>query len=552
MAGFQFFGLKVGISKAEKIDADSEVFATDNRDGILELEHGEHYISQVDFNQQIQSTSNNIRKYREIANDHDVDLAIRNIVNDAVVTNTDKKVVNLNLDNVEDSVISKNVKKKVLDEHKNICKLLKFDRYAEDMFLQWYVDGRSYYHTVIDINKKKDGIKKIIPLDPRLMQKIREVKRDRRGEAEVITGIDEYFVYSEQQADPKYQHSNRPIRQNLIKIHKDAIVYINSGIVDDKTNLVVSYLHKAIKPYNQYQMMKDSVVIYRLSRAPERRIFYIDVGSLSTDKIGEYMNKTVDKYRSKMTYDPESGSVKQKNAGMSVMEDFFLPRREGGKGTEIDTLPSGQNLGDIEDLIFFQKEFLKALHVPTSRFDSDNSFNAGKDAEITRDELNFNKFVQGLRKKYSELFKQLLKTQVLLKKIMTESDWEEIEDDLLYEYAEDFYLEEIRFLEIFRERLAVATDAEEHVGNYISRKYVKKEVFRQTPEEIEEMDKEMNKEKDTGEAEYYDTGADGGIENGQEEIPVGQEAEPEPEEEEEPEQEKEPKKEEKPENKDQE
>lgn len=505
MAGFQFFGLQLGLSKSEKIKSDSEVFVTDNRDGVLELEFGDHYVSTVDFNTSIAKTSNNIRRYREIAEDHDVENAVTDVVNEAIVSNTDEKILELDLSNIDDKDLSKQIKQKVMDEHKKICNILNFDRYAEDMFRQWYVDGRSYYHVIVDSSKKKDGIKDIVPLDPRLMQKIREVKREMRGDVEVITGIEEYFMYSEQQADPKYQHTNRPIRQNVIKIHKDAVVYVNSGLIDDKTNLVVSYLHKVIKPFNQYQMMKDSVLIYRLSRAPERRIFYIDVGSLSSDKVSEYMNKTVDKYRSKMTYDPESGTVKQKNAGMSVMEDFFLPRREGGKGTEIDTLPSGQNLGDIEDLQFFQKELYKSLHVPMSRIESENSFNAGKDAEITRDELKFSKFIKSLRIKFVNLFVQLLERQVLLKNIMTRAEWDAIKNDIKHIFAEDFYLEEVRFLEIFRDRLAAATEAEDHIGNYISRDYVKREVFKQDDKEIEEQTKLMDKEKESGEAEHFDT-----------------------------------------------
>ena len=444
-----------------------------------------------------------IRKYRNMALHPECDTAVEHVVNEAIVADLNDSPVEIDLDNLNASASLKNV---IRDEFKYIKDLIGFDKKAHEIFRNWYVDGRLYYHKVIDLQKPELGLEEIRYIDPlkiKLMR-IRPKDQDKRYEVKPSgsvgesvtedTKIIELYTYYPQGTAQKYGS----IAGKGVKIAKDAITYCSSGLVDRNKHIGLSYLHKSIKALNQLRMIEDSLVIYRLSRAPERRIFYIDVGNLPKVKAEQYLRDVMSRYRNKLVYDANTGEIKDDKKFMSMLEDFWLPRREGGRGTEITTLPGGQNLGELTDVEYFQKKLYRSLNVPESRIGADGGFNLGRSSEILRDELMFSKFVGRLRKRFSGVFLDLLKTQLILKNIVTPQDWNKMAEHIQFDYLYDNHFAELKETELMNERLNLMTQIEPYIGTYYSRDYVKRKILRQTEEEMIEMEKEMEEENATG------------------------------------------------------
>lgn len=425
-----------------------------------------------------------INQYRGAAMHPEVDDAIENIINEVITSSEEESLVELNLDNVE---LSDNVKKKIIEEFEYIVGLLNFNEFGYEIFRRWYVEGRLYHHLVVEQGKEKEGIQDIRPIDATKIRKVKEIKtkRDEKTGVKIVEGVNEYFIYQEK---PGSDNSG-------IKITQDSISYITSGLLDAEKKRVVSYLHKALKAINQLRMMEDSLVIYRLARAPERRIFYIDIGNLPKTKAEEYMRNIMSKYRNKIVYDAETGNIKDDRKHMSMLEDFWLPRREGGRGTEISTLPGGENLGQIEDILYFQRRLYRSLNVPISRMDTEQTpFGLGRPTEISRDELKFQKFIDRLRKRFSALFIEILKKQLILKSIITEADWEDIRNDITVNYIRDNYFSELKETEIWRERFQSLEQIDVFTGKYFSKEWVMKNVLKFSDDDINDMSKQMEKE----------------------------------------------------------
>jgi len=444
-----------------------------------------------------------IRKYRNMALHPECDTAVEHVVNEAIVADLNDSPVEIDLDNLNASSSLKNV---IRDEFKYIKDLIGFDKKAHEIFRNWYVDGRLYYHKVIDLQKPELGLEEVRYIDPlkiKLMR-IRPKDQDKRYEVKPSgsvgesvtedTKVVEFYTYYPQGTAQKYGS----IAGKGVKIAKDAITYCSSGLVDRNKHIGLSYLHKSIKALNQLRMIEDSLVIYRLSRAPERRIFYIDVGNLPKVKAEQYLRDVMSRYRNKLVYDANTGEIKDDKKFMSMLEDFWLPRREGGRGTEITTLPGGQNLGELTDVEYFQKKLYRSLNVPESRIGADGGFNLGRSSEILRDELMFSKFVGRLRKRFSGVFLDLLKTQLILKNIVTPEDWNKMSEHIQFDYLYDNHFAELKETELMNERLNLMTQIEPYIGTYYSRDYVKRKILRQTEEEMIEMDKEMEEENATG------------------------------------------------------
>ena len=438
-----------------------------------------------------------IKKYREIALHPECDSAIDDIINESISSDLDFAPVNIELSNLE---VGDKIKKQVREEFRLILKLLDFDKKCHDIFRRWYIDGRMHYHKMIDFENPQEGIKELRYIDALKIKKVREVVKKKatidtvekgpNGEKFDYGEVLEYYMY--------FPHGYKAQQAKGLKIANDAICSVNSGLMDHNRNTVLSFLHKAIKSVNQLRMIEDSLVIYRLSRAPERRIFYIDVGNLPKMKAEQYLREVMNRYRNKLVYDSATGEVRDDRKHMSMLEDFWLPRREGGRGTEITTLPGGQNLGELEDVKYFQKKLYKSLNIPLSRLEQESSFTIGRTNEITRDELKFAKFVGRLRKKFSELFHDLLKTQLVLKGIMTLEDWEELKENIQYDFIFDNHFTELKDNELLTERLNSVGMIEPYLGKYFSAEYVRKQVLHFTDEEIEEMDIQIEKEKSLG------------------------------------------------------
>ena len=426
-----------------------------------------------------------IMKYREIAMQPETDAAIEDIVNEAIVSDEDSAPVELILDDLEQP---DRIKKLMQEEFDQIIKLLNFNWTGHDTFRRWYIDGRLYFHKIIDEKNPKRGILELRPIDPTKIRKVREVKeeKDPKTGAKLIKEVKEYYIYQ----DKNMSKSNQGL-----KIAKDSICYITSGVLDPTRKRVLSYLQKALKPANQLRMMEDSLVIYRMSRAPERRVFYIDVGNLPKGKAEEYMRNIMSKYRNKLVYDAATGEMRDDRKHLSMLEDFWLPRREGGRGTEITSLPGGENLGQIDDVTYFQRKLYKALNVPIQRLEQEPAqFSLGRSSEITRDELKFQKFLGRLRKKFGTLFIDLLKTQLILKGVVTEDEWKDFSQEINIDYLKDTHFSELKESEILRERLGTLRELDEYVGKYYSKEWVRKNVLQQTDEDIEEIDKQMEEE----------------------------------------------------------
>ena len=473
-----------------------------NEDGVDNYISSGFYGSYVDIEGQYRTEFDLIKRYREMSLHPEADGAIEDVVNEALVSDLYDSPIEIELSNLN---ATDKLKKAIREEFKYIKELLDFDKKSHEIFRNWYIDGRLYYHKVIDFKNPQEGIKELRYIDPMKMRFIRqEKKKDRnligpnipgRDEAKngIAPEIEEYFLYTPKPAYPTNSLAGGGGSKGT-KIAKDAITYCTSGLVDRNKGNVLSYLHKAIKSLNQLRMIEDSLVIYRLSRAPERRIFYIDVGNLPKVKAEQYLRDVMMRYRNKLVYDANTGEVRDDRKFMSMMEDFWLPRREGGRGTEITTLPGGQNLGELSDIEYFQKKLYRSLGVPESRIAADGGFNLGRSSEILRDELKFAKFVGRLRKRFAQLFSDMLKTQLILKNIVTPEDWDRINDHIQYDFLYDNQFAELKETEMLNERLGVLATIEPYIGKYYSTQWVRSKVLRQTDSEQIEMDEQIEKE----------------------------------------------------------
>ena len=456
-------------------------------DGATSYIAGGYYGQYLDLDGNFKTEYDMVKKYRTMAMHPEVDSAIEDIIHEAIVADQNDSPVQINLDNLEVSDAVKNI---IRDEFDYIKNLFGFDSKAHEMFRRWYIDGRLYYHKVIDLDNPADGIKELRYVDPHKIKKVRQITKPKTADEFMKYDFgkgEEYFLYN-----PK--GLNNTSANSGIRIAKDAITYCTSGIMDTNRNIVLSYLHKGIKVLNQLRMIEDSLVIYRISRAPERRIFYIDVGNLPKQKAETYLREVMGRYRNKLVYDAQTGEVRDDRKYMSMLEDFWLPRREGGRGTEISTLPGGQNLGELEDVKYFQKKLYRSLNVPESRLESDSAFNVGRSAEITRDEVKFQKFVVRLRKRFSDLFNDLLRTQVVLKGIFTLEEWDEMKEHIQYDFIADNYFSELKEQEIQNARMALLQQMDPFVGRYFSLEYLRKQVLKQPEALFQEMDKQMEAE----------------------------------------------------------
>ena len=466
-------------------------------DGAVTITGNAHYGTYVDLEGSIRNELELITRYREMSNHPELEMAIDEIVNEAITRSEEGKILDINMDNLKQP---DSIKKKIREEFNNVMRMMNFANLADDLFKRWYIDGRIYYHIVVNEKNPKEGIKELRYIDPRKIRKVREVQKDRdpKTGASVIKSIAEYYVYNDRGTTT--QTYTAQVNQGL-RIASDAVININSGLMDAKNTFVISYIHKAIKPLNQLRMIEDAVVIYRLSRAPERRIFYIDVGNLPKGKAEQYLRDVMVKYRNKMVYDATTGELRDDRKHMSMLEDFWLPRREGGKGTEITTLPAGQNLGELEDVKYFRNKLLNALNVPIARLEPQQSggmIGIGRSTEVTRDEAKFAKFVQRLRNKFTHIFDEALSVQLTLKGICTREEWEEFKEDIFYDFQKDNNFVELRDAELLRERINLLTQVDPFVGRYYSADWVKRHILQLTKEQIEDMDKEIKKEDNDG------------------------------------------------------
>ena len=464
-------------------------------DGTQVVAAGGFFGSYLDMEGTAKTEQDLIRRYREIAVHPECDMAIEDIVNEAITSNENRQSVKVVTDNLD---YSSAIKQKIETEFFEVLKMLQFNTRGHDLFRRWYVDGRIFFQKIIDAENPKNGITELKYLDPRKIKKIREVRK-RRPEGMVSpTNINiadetvEYFVYNERGIQGAAAIQG-------IKIAPDTIAYCPSGVIDqNKNGLVMSYLHKAIKPVNQLRMIEDATVIYRIARAPERRIFKIDVGNLPKAKAESYLRDVMARYRNKLVYDASTGEIRDDRNYMSMLEDFWLPSREGGRGTDITTLPGGANLGEIADIEYFRAKLYRSLNVPVSRLEASQGFNLGRSSEISRDELKFTKFVGRLRKKFTELFNDLLRTQLIIKGVISETEWPMVRDSIFYDFLQDGHFAELKNTEMLRERLNLAREVRDYVGKYFSVNYVRRNILKQTESEIKKMDAEIKKEIDDG------------------------------------------------------
>jgi hypothetical protein len=487
-------------------------------DGAVTITQNAHYGTYVDLEGSVRNELELITRYREMSNHPELESAIDEIVNEAITHSEDGSVVDINLDNLKQP---ESIKKKIIEEFDNIQKLLNFKNLADDLFRRWYIDGRIYFQVVVNDKNPKEGIQELRYIDPRKIRKVREINKDKdpKTGAMIIKSIAEYYVYNDKGTTT--QTYTAGVNQG-IRIAPDSVVNINSGMMDAKNTFVISYLHKAIKALNQLRMIEDAVVIYRLSRAPERRVFYIDVGNLPKGKAEQYLRDIMVKYKNKMVYDANTGELRDDRKHLSMLEDFWLPRREGGKGTEITTLPAGQNLGQIEDVQYFQKKLLQSLNVPYSRIEPQGGGFAslGRSTEVTRDELKFAKFITRLRNKFSQIFDNALRTQLALKGICSQDEWDKFREDIFYDFRKDNNFTELREAELWRERLTSLSMIDPYIGKYFSQTWAKKTILRMSEEEIQEMEKEMEKDGSTEIFDQMMTAQTGGQPAGDQPQPV--------------------------------
>jgi hypothetical protein len=501
----KLFGFSID-DESKKPDSVVSPVPQTNEDGVDYYIQSGFYGQYVDIEGVYRTEFDLIRRYREMALHPECDAAIEDVVNEAIVSDLYDSPVEIELTNVN---ASDKLKQKIRDEFRYIKEVMDFDKKSHEIFRNWYVDGRLYYLKVIDIKRPQDGIQEIRYIDPMKIKFVREERKSSKNnlvtlqspadvKKDIYPEIDEYYVYTPKPNYPTGTFSSAGNTKGSLKIAKDSVTYVTSGLFDRNKGTCLSYLHKAIKALNQLRMIEDSLVIYRLSRAPERRIFYIDVGNLPKVKAEQYLKEVMSRYRNKLVYDANTGEVRDDRKFMSMMEDFWLPRREGGRGTEITTLPGGQNLGELSDVEYFQKKLYRALGVPESRIASDGGFNLGRSSEILRDELKFAKFVGRLRKRFANMFSDMLKTQLILKNIVSPEDWDKINDHIQYDFLYDNQFAELKESELLNERLGLVATMEPYIGKYFSVEYVRKKVLRQTDQEIIDIDSQIEKEIEDG------------------------------------------------------
>jgi hypothetical protein len=492
----KLFGFTIGekdiIQKETPEQASFAVPSSALDDGAVTITQNAHYGTYVDLEGAVRNELELITRYREMSNHPECDMAITEIVDQSITHDDDGTVVDIVLDKLKQP---ETIKKKIREEFDNVLSMLNFSNMADDIFRRWYIDGRIYYHIIVNEKNPKEGIQELRYIDPRKIRKVREIQkgRDLKTGADVIKSMAEYYVYNDK--GTTVQNYTASVNSGL-RIAPDAVVNVNSGMMDAKNTFVISYLHKAIKPLNQLRMIEDAIVIYRVSRAPERRVFYIDVGNLPKGKAEQYLRDVMVKYKNKVVYDAQTGELRDDRKHMSMLEDFWLPRREGGKGTEITTLPAGQNLGQMEDVQYFQKKLFQSLNVPYSRLEPQGGgmVGLGRSTEVTRDELKFMKFITKLRNKFSQVFDHALKVQLSLKGICTQEEWEEFKESIFYDYKKDNHFTELRDAELMQNRLQMLGQIDPYVGRYYSQEWVKKNVLHLTEDEMEEMQKQIDSE----------------------------------------------------------
>ena len=458
----------------------------DNQDGSVETAAGGYYGTYADLEGSAKSETELVTRYREMSLQPECDSAVDDIVNECIVIEENEPAVTINLDNIK---FSASIKNKIREEFNNVMNLLDFNNNGYEVFRRWYVDGRLFYHLMIDEKNPRSGLKEVRYIDPRRIRKIREKKRKNAivNKEQNISNqkYNEYYIYNAKGLNNTAQG---------LKVSPDSIAYCHSGMVDQRNKMVLSYLHKAIKPLNQLRMLEDATVIYRLARAPERRIFYIDVGNLPKMKAEQYLRDMMTKHKNRLVYDASTGEVRDDRKFMTMLEDYWLPRREGGRGTEITSLPGGTNLGEMEDVDYFRRKLYKSLNVPATRLEAENQFNLGRATEITRDELKFQKLVKRLRTRFSILFDNILEIQLSLKGITSRAEWKEMKNDIYYEFAEDNHFSELKNAEVMRERLSLLNEIDSHVGKYFSSTYVRQFVLRQSEADMKLIDQQIKDE----------------------------------------------------------
>jgi hypothetical protein len=484
----ELFGFR--IERPKKAEGSVSSFTTPTADdGTLDIAGGGFFGQILDTDGREKTDLDLIRRYRDIAQQPECDTAIEDIINEGIVSNEDDQAVQITLDRLP---YPEKIKRRIRKEFSEVLRLLHFNQKGHDIFRRWYVDGRLFYHKIIDTKNPKQGIIELRYIDPTKIRKVRQIKKAKSNQTSVdmIDAVDEYYLYNEKGLASDGLGGGG----SGLKIAPDAISYAPSGSVDGNSGRVLSYLHKAIKPVNQLRMIEDALVIYRISRAPERRIFYIDVGNLPKIKAEQYLKDVMNRYRNKLVYDASTGEIRDDRNHMSMLEDFWLPRREGGRGTEISTLPGGSNLGEIDDIQYFQKKLYKSLNVPISRMDSESGFSLGRASEITRDELKFSKFVQRIRKKFVPLFTDILKTQLLLKGVIAPEDWNTMQEHLQYDFLQDGHFAELKDAELLNDRIQTLDSIQSYIGTFFSKEYVLKKVLRMNDAEISEMNDQIKKE----------------------------------------------------------
>ena len=487
--GFRLFGFEIKRAEDEDVKKKPSIVPARDDDGAgYVTAAGSHYGQYINLDgDDAKDNYQLIMRYRGVSMHPEVDAAIEDIVNEAIVGSELKQSVDITM---EDLKVSDGIKKQIKEEFDNIIAMLNFNEYGHDIFRRWYVDGRIYHHLVVNESNLKGGIQEIRFIDSSKMRKVKQVKKkkDPKTGANLIEKVDEYYIFQEKPGSGN--------QTSGVKMSMDSVSYVTSGLLDEGRKKVLSYLHKALKPINQLRMMEDSLVIYRLARAPERRIFYIDVGNLPRGKAEQYMKDIMTRYRNKLVYDPTTGEIKDDRKHQSLLEDFWLPRREGGRGTEISTLPGGENLGQIDDIVYFQKRLYRALNVPINRLEQEAQFSLGRSTEISRDELKFQKFIDRLRTRFSALFMGILKTQLMLKGIITEEDWNKMKNDIVVDYSRDNHFTELKDLEILREKVQTLDMVNNYVDQYFSREWIMKNVLHFSDEDIDNMAKQASDEVD--------------------------------------------------------
>lgn len=491
---FSLFGFTISRGKSEEASLVQQSFSPPtNDDGALTIQSAAYYGTYVDLDGTAKNEVELISRYREMAMQPEIESAIDDIINEGIVQDDDGKITQIVLDDLDQP---DKIKKSIKEEFNTVLRLLNYGHMAQDIFRRYYIDGRMYYHIIIDRENPVQGIKELRYIDPRKLRKVRELKKkkDERTGVDITNLVNEYYIYNDKVATGTSSNFG-PVG---VRITTDSIISVVSGLMDSRRAVVLSYLHKAIKPLNQLRMIEDATVIYRISRAPERRIFYIDVGNLPKLKAEQYLRDIMIKYKNKLVYDANTGEVRDDRKFLSMMEDFWLPRREGNKGTEITTLPGGQNLGELEDVKYFQRKLYGALSVPVSRLESNQSFSLGRSSEITRDELKFSKFVERLRAKFSDIFNQALRVQCVLKGICTAEEWDQFKEHIHYDFIKDNNFSELKEAELMNNRLSLLGQVDPYTGRYFSQAWIQRNVLRLTDDEILEMQSEIDEEKAEG------------------------------------------------------